>query len=111
MTLNKMIVMLLSSQSSYEKHSQWSDNEHDGDVCIPPPSLSFSNNRVSFVFLFVKKVLHVDLKKKKKDAGGPHKASGLSSQWHRVLPEGLGSHVHCSPLNILGREEESLKQM
>ena len=45
-------------KSSYEKHSQWSDNGHDDDVCrrtnIPPPP-SLSNNRVSFVFFFLKK--------------------------------------------------------
>ena len=31
-TLNNMIVMLPSSQSSHEKHSQWSDNGHNDDV-------------------------------------------------------------------------------
>lgn len=54
-TLNNMIVMLPFSRSSYEKHSQWSDNGHNDDVCVPPPSLSFSNNRVSFVFFLLKK--------------------------------------------------------
>lgn len=31
-TLNNMIVMLPSFQSSYEKHSQWSDNRHDDNA-------------------------------------------------------------------------------
>lgn len=43
---------------------------------------------------------------KKKEKVGPREASGLSSQWHRVLPESSGSHACCSSPNMLGKEEE-----
>lgn len=60
-TPNNMNVTLASSQSSYEKHSQWSDNGHEVQedeafaLARPPTTVSF----VFFSFL-KKNVLHVD---------------------------------------------------
>lgn len=52
-TLNNMIVMLPSSQSSYEKHSQWSDNGHDEDdnVCRRTKASLRHSNKSFICFL------------------------------------------------------------
>lgn len=99
-----MTVMLPFSQSSCGKHSQWSDNGHDGSLyrrtsrLLHSPTTEFILFPLSFKKKKKRKVLHVDIKKKEVVSVCPQEASGLSSQWHTVLPES-------SSPNMRGREE------
>lgn len=83
-TLNKMIVMVSSSKSSYVKHSQWSDN--DGSLCRRT-SLYLHSSTISLFSLKKKqkggKKLIVWIKR---NNSSPREASsGFFSPWHRVL--------------------------
>lgn len=95
-TLNNMIVMLPSSQSSYERHSQWSDSDEDDNVSRRTKK---SFNPASFIFLFLKKKFFMWIKNE-----GWRWPLGVSSLWHRVLAVQCEEQRFTAPTQGLGQQ-------